>query len=254
MSGIRAVLLDLDGTLYEDRRPLPGALDAVRRLRQAGCAVRFVTNTTERPHRAVMDDLRGMGFTDEPGDLYTAPVVAARWLARQGLERVALLVPPATHEDFASFTIDDQQPDAVVAGDLGESWDVATLNRAFRWLLGGARLVALQKNRYWQREGELVLDAGPFIAALEFAAEVEAVVVGKPSAAFFGVAVDGVGVAAARVAMVGDDVRNDVGGAQRAGLRGVLVRTGKYRPGDERGSVAPDYVVDSVAQLPDVLL
>jgi len=253
MTGVRAVLLDLDGTLFEDRRPLPGALATVQRLRASGCAVRFVTNTTERSHREVLEDLCRMGFTEDAEELYTAPVVAAKWLRREGIDRVVLLVPPATREDFASLAVDEEHPEAVVAGDLGEAWDFALLNRAFRWLRGGARLVALQKNRYWQREGELVLDAGPFIAALEFAAGVEAVVVGKPSAAFFAVAVDGLGVAAGSVAMVGDDVQNDVGGAQRAGLRGVLVRTGKYRPGDEQGAIVPDFIVDSVADLPDVI-
>lgn len=247
----RGLLLDLDGTLYEDRRVVPGAREAVARLREAGIAVRFVTNTTERSRRQVLDDLRAMGFTDAVDELFTAPAVAAAWLAREGLTRVALLVDPDTREDFAALEIVDREPEAVVVGDLGEAWDVATLNRGFRWLHDGARLVALQKNRYWQKEGALVLDAGPFVAALEFAADVQATVVGKPSGPFFRTAVASMDLVPADVAMVGDDVRNDVEGAMRAGCHGILVRTGKYRTGDEEGEVTPDLVVDSVAELCD---
>ena len=128
------------------------------------------------------------------------------------------------------------------------------MNRAFHWLLDGADLVALQKNRYWKREGELVLDAGPFVAALEYAANVEATVVGKPSTAFFGLAVESVWLRPEEVGMVGDDLVNDVGGAQAIGCRGVLVRTGKYRAGEEvGGAVTPDAVLESIAELPPLI-
>jgi len=251
MNSIRGVLLDLDGTLYEDRRALPRAVDAVRRLRQVGLRVRFLSNTSRRPRRAVFVDLQEMGFTDEVSEVQTAPAVAAAWLAARGIGRIALLLANETHEDFAGFDLDETAPEAVVVGDLGDAWNAQTLNRAFHWLLDGADLVALQKNRYWKREGELVLDAGPFVAALEYAANVEATVVGKPSTAFFGVAVESVGLRPEEVVMVGDDLVNDVGGAQAIGCRGVLVRTGKYRAGEEvGGAVTPDAVLESIAELP----
>ena len=253
MKDVRGVLLDLDGTLYQDGRALPGAADAVRQLRASGRAIRFVTNTTERARADVFADVKTMGFSDDPEELFTAPAVAAAWLQGQGFQRVALLVPKATHEDFAGLTAVERDPDAVVVGDLGEAWDYQTLNRGFQWLHGGAQLIALQKNRYWQRAGELVLDAGPFVAALEFAAGVTATVVGKPSAPFFATAVASMDLPMEAVAMVGDDVVGDVGGAQRAGCLGVLVQTGKYRDGDEEGAVRPDAVIASVAELPERL-
>ena len=254
MNDIRGVLLDLDGTLYEDQRALPRAVEAVRQLRHAGLRVRFLSNTSRRPRRAVFVGLQGMGFTDEVSEVQTAPAVAAAWLATRGIRRVALLVANETREDFPGLEFDEMAPEAVVVGDLGDDWNVHTMNRAFHWLLGGADLVALQKNRYWKRQGELVLDAGPFVAALEYAANVEATVVGKPSAAFFRMAVESLGLQPQEVVMVGDDLVNDVGGAQAIGCRGALVRTGKYRAGKEAGgAAAPDAVVESIAELPRLL-
>src|SRR5690606_15046853 len=131
---------------------------------------------------------------------------AASWLRRAGLHRVALFVPAPTHEDFRDLEITDDEPAAVVVGDLGEAWSFEALNQAFRHLLGGARLVALQKNRYWRRPDGLALDAGPFVAALEYAASLEALVVGKPSREFFHLAAASMGVSPERVTVVGDDL------------------------------------------------
>ena len=195
-----------------------------------------------------------MGFLETEREVQTAPSTAAEWLRARGVERIALFAPEATRADFAGFALDGASPEAVVVGDLGEAWDFAALNRAFRLLLEGATLVALQRNRYWQRGGELLLDAGPFVAALEHAAAVEAVVVGKPSPEFFRTAVASVELAPGEVVMVGDDVVNDVGAAQAVGCKGVLVRSGKYRAGDEaRTGVTPDGVLDSVEGLPALL-
>ena len=250
MRASRALLLDLDGTLYVDDRAVPGAVAGVAALRTRHIPLRFTTNTTRFPRRVLAERLCAMGFDAQPEEILTAPAAAAVWLADQGIRRVALYLAQATFEDFRAFTLDDERPEAVVVGDLGPGWTYDALNRAFRWLLAGARLVAIQKNRYWRLGGELVLDAGPFVAALEHAADTRAVLVGKPSGAFFEAAIRSLGVAAADVAVVGDDVETDVAGAQGAGCQGVLVRTGKYRPGDEhRAGRSPDAVIDSVADL-----
>lgn len=252
LHAVRGVLLDLDGTLYEDDRPIPGAVEAVRAVRGSGRAVRFVTNTSRRPRRDVLARLGAMGFEATREELITAPVAAARWLREAGLRRVALCLPAATHEDFEGLEPDLDQPDAVVVGDLGAEWTYDLLSRAFRWLMNGARLVAIHKNRYWRTGGGLALDAGPFVAALEFAAGVEATIVGKPSAAFFAAAAGSAGLRCEDVVMVGDDVRGDVAGAQDAGCLGALVRTGKFRPDDVHAH-RPDLVLDAVAALPTAL-
>jgi phospholysine phosphohistidine inorganic pyrophosphate phosphatase len=250
----QALLLDLDGTLYVGNTPLPGALDAVRSLVARGVPRRYLTNTTRRSRHALAAQLNALGFPVAEDELFTAPHAAARWLTRRGVRRVALYVQEATYEDFAAFERDDHAPDAVVVGDLGEAWDFATLDRAFRQLMDGAELVALQKNRYWLTPNGLTLDAGPFVAALEYASGREAVVVGKPSVAFFHLAAASLGVSPERIFVVGDDAEADVAGAQAAGLRGVLVRTGKFREDDlRRSGVRPDCILDSVADVADLI-
>ncbi len=251
---IDAVLLDLDGTLYLGDAPVAGAVDAVRELQARGIARRYLTNTTRFPRSALVARLRAMGFPLQESELFTPTVAAIRWLQERDVNRIALYVPRAAHEDFAGFRVTDVAPQAVVMGDLSRGWDFATLNGAFRHVMAGAHLLALQKNRYWMTDDGLSLDAGPYVAALEYATRRSATVVGKPSAAYFALAAASLGVPAARIAAVGDDVESDVGGAHSAGLRGILVRTGKFR--DEqlaRSTVEPDAILASVAELPSRL-
>jgi HAD superfamily hydrolase (TIGR01458 family) len=124
------------------------------------------------------------------------------------------------------------------------------LNRAFRFLLAGAAFVTLARNRYYRGPDGLLLDQGPFVAALEYATGREAMLVGKPSREFYAAAVRNLGVAASHVAVVGDDIESDVGGGQAAGLRGILVRTGKFRQDDlARSPIRPDAVIGSLAEI-----
>ncbi len=245
------MILDLDGTLYHGGEPIPGAAAAVRRLRDAGISLRFATNTTRRPRRALVERLASMGIPVSPAELHTAPVAAARWLEERKLRRLMLLLPAATWEEFDRFTVDEERPDVVLVGDLGEAWTWERLNTAFRTILGGARLVAIQKNRSWDAGNGPQLDAGPFVAALEYATGTGAVVVGKPSPAFFETAAASLGLPRDRVVVVGDSVDNDVAGARNAGFRAVAVRTGSFREERLRASGAvPEVVLDSVADLP----
>jgi HAD superfamily hydrolase (TIGR01458 family) len=188
--------------------------------------------------------------------ILTPAVAAVAWLRRHDIERPALFVPDATAAEFAELGPFpdgvDGSPGAVIVGDLGEGWDYGTLNRALRLLMSDPAppLVALGMTRYWRAEDGLRLDVGAFVRALEYAAGRTAVVVGKPDPAFYATAVDALGLEAGQVVMVGDDIRNDVEGAQRACLTGVLVRTGKFSASDLTAEVSPDAVLDSIADLP----
>ena len=251
----RAVLFDLDGTIYEAGVPLPGAAETVAELRRRGVMVAFVTNTTSRSRHLLQERLAGCGIAARPEEIATALVAGATHLAERGLRRIHALVPEAAREDLAGFELDHPEPQAVVVGDLDDRWDFAILNTAFAHLMRGAELVALSRDRYWQENGALVLDCGPFVAALEYASGRTASVCGKPSRAFYHAALAALGPWAlehpGQVLMVGDDVWGDIKGAQDAGLKACLVRTGKYREGVVAASgVSPDYVVDGVADIP----
>jgi HAD superfamily hydrolase (TIGR01458 family) len=251
---LRAVLLDLDGVLYVENEPLPGAREAVAELRERGLTLRFVTNTTSRPRRLIGERLRRLGFAFEPEELITPAALAVRHCLEAGRRRVALVMNEDVKEDFWELDEAASGAEAVIVGDLGSAFGYDVLNRAFRQVMDGAELIALQKNRFWLTPDGLSLDVGPFVAALEYATRRESFVVGKPARGFFQTILDDVAVEPGRAAMVGDDVESDVGGAVRAGLAGVLVRTGKYRPEAVAASgVEPTATVDSIADLPVLL-
>jgi len=254
LSGVRAVLFDLEGTLFEAGRPIPGAAAALAELDRRGVPYRFVTNATSRPRRALASELAVMDLPAHPRLLFTAPDAGRALLHARGWTRAHLLVRPALREDFAGIASDDEAPDAVVLGDLGEDTTFERLNRAFRMLLAGARLVTLARNRYYRGPDGLRLDQGPFAAALEYASGREAILAGKPSPAFFAAALAPLGVPPSKAAVVGDDAESDVAGAQAAGMRGVLVRTGKFLESDlARPGAGPDAVIASAAELPRLL-
>jgi len=245
------LLIDVDGTLWEDGVLIAGAGEAIDALRTAGIPFRFLTNTTRGSRSAIVRKLRALGIDASTHECFNAPAAAAIWLGRRGVTRVSLLVAEAAHEDFSAFEFDDETPEAVVIGDLGQDWTFDGLDRAFRAVIAGADLVALQKNRFWKTEGRLSLDAGPFVAALEYATGKEARLVGKPSRELFHTMAAELNLPPERVAMVGDDIEADVEGARAADLQAVAVRTGKYRPADEkRAQAAATTVLDSLASLP----
>ncbi len=250
---LKAVLLDLGGVVYVGRDPLPGAIDAIGRLRSRGLALRFLTNTTRSCRRMLFDRLRSMGLTVGADELFVPSSAVTQHLNTKGIA-AHLLVHPNLLEDFQDLS--DKAPDAVVIGDAGEGFTYQALNEAFRILEGGAEFLALAKNRSFRDEdNQLSLDAGPFVAALEFATGREATVFGKPSDAFFKAALASAECGPDEAVMIGDDVESDVGGAMAAGIDGLLVQTGKYRPGDEKAiSPQPTEVVRDLPAAVDWIL
>ncbi len=249
---IKGLLMDLDGTLYTNDGPVEGAREALKRLDQAGVAYRFITNATHEPRRRIAAHLKALGFPAKEGAIFTPATAVAEKLRREGVGCYPLL-DGSLLEDLEGIHITDDSPGCVLVGNLGEGFTYKRLDAAFRHLMAGADLIALSKNRYWQKAGgELSLDAGPFVAALEYASGKRSIGVGKPERAFFELALEYLGLPSTDVAMVGDDPELDVGGAQGAGLRAILVETGRYRPGAE-SPFRPDLVLGSVAQLPEAL-
>ena len=254
---MRAILVDVDGVLHVSGEPVPGAAEAVARLRSAGHRIRFVTNNTTRARADLARDLRGLGVHLDDEELQTTPRAAARELAGR---RVLVLAMAAVRSDLEGVQLVDGAADAVLVGgcdegpETAEVFDYGKVNRAFLELDRGAELFCLHKNRWWLTARGPLLDAGAFVAGLEYAADREATVLGKPSRPYFEAALAALGARRSDTIMIGDDVEADVAGAQRCGLRGVLVRTGKFREDSlARSGVEPDAVLDSIADLPDWL-
>jgi HAD superfamily hydrolase (TIGR01458 family) len=252
-TSIAGLLLDADGVLVTGGVPLPGAIETLRALREAVFPFLIVSNMTLNPRAALLDRLRAFGL-DLPLDcVLTPPAAAARWLLQQPNAAVAAFVTPATRAEFAGLNLltedAERGADFVVVGDMGDEWSAAALNRALRLLLSGARLLALGMGRYWKAPDGLRLDCGAFASALAYATGQTPQVFGKPAAEYFQLALDALGLPPSQVAMVGDDVLNDVGAAQQLGLAGILVQTGKYQPADLQKGVTPDHVLPTVAEV-----
>ncbi|WP_406176196.1 HAD-IIA family hydrolase [Streptomyces sp. NBC_00996] len=270
MESVRAVLIDIDGVLTVSWRPLPGTVEALREIRASGLGVALVTNTTSRTRASIAATLGEAGFPVDAEDILTAPAVTAAYLAdRHPGARCSLLNSGDIAEDLVGITllddsdrVDDGErdshtdtvPDVVVVGGAGPEFDYAALNRAFGHLQHGARLIAMHRNLYWRTDRGLQLDSGAFLLGLERAARTEAEITGKPAPAFFETALARLGVGPGEALMVGDDIESDVLAAQRTGITGVLVRTGKYQPESlQSASGEPDHVLDSFADLPALL-
>jgi HAD superfamily hydrolase (TIGR01458 family) len=252
-----AILLDVDGVLHVSGEPIAGAAAAVGRLRAAGHRLRFVTNSTTKSRKQLGEQLRAMGFELEDDELQTTGDVAARQLAGK---RVLALTMPGILDDLEGLELVGMNVDAVLVGgadegeETGRVFSYLNLNRAFHELEAGAELYCLHKNKWWQTADGPRLDAGAFVAGLEYAADCEANVLGKPSAPYFRAALAALDAEPELTWMVGDDLEGDIVGAHSHGMRTILVRTGKFRPDDvERSRLQPDGIVSSVAQVPEWL-
>jgi HAD superfamily hydrolase (TIGR01458 family) len=252
---IRGVLLDIDGVLHVSMQPIPGAADTLRWLDQHGYATCFVTNTTTSSRAALVQKLQAIGLPIAEDRVMTAPVATAGYIRQHYPgKRVWLLTKGDTAEDFWGIDLVQDHADLVVIGGAEELFTYEAMNHAFRMLMDGAQLLATHANLYWRAQGGLQLDSGAYVRALEAATGQHATILGKPDRAFFEQALRSINIPAYEAMMVGDDIENDIGGAQHAGLRAVLVCTGKHNrnsPLLER--IMPDAILESVRELPEWL-
>ena len=268
LRGVRALLLDLDGVILLAGKPIPGSPEAIATLEHRGIPYRIVTNTSAISRVAMARWAAKIGAPVPAERFQSALSASAAWTRRTfpGAPLYVLASDDAktefdgqrllSHEEAGRA---DATAAAVIVGDSPEEASFDNLNRAFRLVKRGARLIGMHRNPWWLTPDGPTLDSGAYVAGLEFAAETRATVVGKPSPTFFSMAVDdlrrSVGRELARdaIAMVGDDVRTDVRAAQRAGLRGVFVESGKHGPADleaalgERGGRPPDAIAPDLA-------
>jgi HAD superfamily hydrolase (TIGR01458 family) len=253
---IDGLLIDIDGVLTVSWEPIEGAPNGLATIRRSGLPLRFATNTTTRTRAEVADLLGQAGMAVDVAEILTAPAATAAHLRRNHPgARVFLLNTGDLTADLEDIDlVDDGPADVVVIGGAGVDFTHRQLNEAFRLILDGAAFVAMHRNLYWRTRDGLELDTGSYVQALQAATGVEPIVLGKPSPDFFAAGVAELGCETGRVAMIGDDLDNDILGARHAGLRGVLVRTGKYRPAVlDASDEQPDAVIDAFADLPELL-
>ena len=252
MISIKGVLFDLDGVFYVGGKLIPGGNETLAWLRAQGIGYRFVTNNTTLSRSALVAKLQHLGLDISENELLSANYAGVLQLQKMGLTRCRLVLAEAAQTDYPPAVEDD--PEAIVIGDIGNEWDYDLLNSLMNQLLEGAELIALHKGRYFQTDKGLMLDSGAFVAALEHATGKKAYVVGKPNAAFFEMSTAVLKAATDELIMVGDDLINDIEGAQNAGYYAVLVQTGKYRKDlVDQTQIKPDGIISSIAALPNYL-
>jgi HAD superfamily hydrolase (TIGR01458 family) len=256
MMDVRGFLIDLDGVLYVGDQAIKGARESIDLLRDRNYRFRFVSNTTRKCRNTIAERLSSLGFEIPEEHIFTPPIAAVAYMKNAGKHHCYLLTTGDVYREFEHECICDKSNGVnfVIIGDAGDKITYDSMNAPFRHLMNGADLIALEKDRYWMAQGGLSLSAGPFVQALEFATGKTATIVGKPSKPFFELALHDMGLRADQVAMIGDDILTDIGGARTMGMQGILVRTGKYRKDAlDNAVIKPDCVIDSIAQLRDIL-
>ncbi|MET9287304.1 HAD-IIA family hydrolase [Nocardia beijingensis] len=252
---IRGVLYDIDGVLVTSWREIAGAAAAVRRIREGGLRRAFLTNTTSRTCAEIAERLCDIGIEVDPVEIVTAARLTAEFVReRYPGAAVWVLNHGDIEADLAGLRLDERHPDVVVIGGAGAEFTHAALSRVAELMLDGVPAVAMHSGLTWATADGLRIDAGAYLPGLEAAGNARVEVVGKPAAPGFRTAAALMRLDPAQVVMIGDDLYSDVLAAQDAGLTGVLVRTGKFRP-EVLASAdrAPDHVIDSVADLPELL-
>ena len=253
---VKGVLLDLDGVLYRGNNAVPGAQEALRYLKERGYITRFVSNTTRKSRKAIESRLLALGFDSGKDEIITPSVAAIHYINSTGLKRCYLLTTADLQSEFeaAGLIHRDTGVDWVIIGDAGDNFSYGMLNQAFRLVQEGAGIIALENDRYWMGDDGLMLSAGPFVRGIEYATGKTATLMGKPSPGFFGMALRDMGLKPADAVMIGDDVVSDTGGAMKAGMQGILVKTGKFSQDVlSLADPVPTKIISSIAEIDTIL-
>ncbi len=254
-NSIQGVFIDLDGVLFIENDVIEGALETIQWLKTHSFPCRFMTNTTVTSLNKLHQKLLSVDFDIKKEEIISPLALAAHFLRHQGNPACYFVIKDEAREDFAGIKETDSNPDYIVVGKIGNKWDYDLVNRLFRMMVHGSQLIALHKNKYSMSSNGLDIEFGAFIAALEYATGQTASIFGKPSTDFFQRALKDINLNAEQVAMIGDDIESDIGGAQRAGLKGFLVKTGKYNESLlAKSAIQPDGMLNSIEDLPNLLM
>jgi len=252
LPNLRGVIFDIDGVLTFQGQVYPGAVQVIERLKENGLRLRFLTNSTLKSRASCAAKLIRAGFQVEEQEVITASYATAVYLRGLKSRSCWVMVEQEGIDEFRDFVQDTENPEVIVIGDNRSQFDFDHLNKALRLLKKGARLVAMQYELLDTSMGDLELNVGSWVRLLEQASGVQAVRIGKPSAFAFELALGSMGLERHQVVVVGDRISTDVAGAQAFGLRSVLVKSGEYDERDLQEEIRPDYVIDSIQDLPSL--
>lgn len=247
---IKGYLIDLDGVVYVDEQPITGSIETLRYLKEKNYPVNFVTNTSNKSIDTLYNKLTDLGLPVERDEILSAAYATALYVKSCGYTRCFGVLDPDVEEDFKDLNFVKTEPDVVIIGDIGRRWNYDLLNDIFNMIMNGADVVAMHKGKFWKTKKGLRMDIGVFVEGLEYATGKKAAIVGKPNASFFEMGLAQLNLQAGEVAMVGDDLESDVGGARQVGLYGILAKTGKFREDHlKQSDVIPDSSISSIKEL-----
>ena len=247
---IKAVIFDLDGTIYLGNKLIGNIKTTLKILKERKIPYIFVTNTTSKSTQIILKKLNNLGIEIEENKIISPVVVSKQFLRRQNVKKIAIEHCPPLEPEYNEFEI-SLKPDVVILADDGKGLEYEAVNRIFNHHLNGAKITSLQKNKYYRKEGELVADLGFYVAGFEYITGNPIMNFGKPSQELFEYAQSILQVADKNnIAVVGDDLEFDILGAQKLGFKGFLVQTGKYQNGiEDNFSLKPDHVIQDAADI-----
>lgn len=253
VTSVQGLIFDIDGVLEFQGQVYPGAIETLALLRDRGMLLRFLTNSTLKSRLSCAQKLQRSGFEAHEHEVITASYAAAVYLRSLHPRSCWVMLERAGLDEFKDFVIDDQQPEYLVVGDNRSRFDFVHLNHAVKLLLNGAQLIAMQGELLDTSMGDVELNVGSWAGMLERASGKPAIYLGKPNPFVFNLALDSLGLEKSKVLVVGDRIHTDILGARNSGLRSVLVRTGEFSPQDLQGEIQPDWICDSIRDLPRII-
>jgi HAD superfamily hydrolase (TIGR01458 family) len=257
LSKIKGILSDIDGTLYFKGVPVPGAKESIRELRDLGMTFLFFTNTDSKSPKTVLDTLKKFGFELDEHEIFTPIIALKEFLSKHPNKKSYIISTEQVAQEFEKFkqVKGSEIPDFVILADFHDNWDVHRLNIAFKYVFKGAKLLGSQGNKYYlDRNGEPVIDTGSFVQMIANAANVKPKIFGKPSKEYFLQALKRINLNNNEVIVIGDDLESDIEGAINAGIKGILVKTGKgqyYNP--VKTNIKPYRVIDTFNSIKELI-
>ena len=256
---VRCILCDMDGTLYYRGKIIPNAVETVSYLLKKGYKIVFLTNTDSRPPKEILEILLKFGFSVKSRDLFTPIIAIKEFLSQFPNKKSYFLTSERVKPEFQTFSQvkENEIPDFVVISDFSDDWRIERLNKAFKYVLKGAKLIGSQGNRYFlDQDGNPKLDTGALVRMVADAAHVKPIILGKPNSDYFKLALKKIDVNTNEAIIIGDDIESDIQGAKNAGIKGILVKTGKGQSRFQKNynsKTKPFLTLNSFSELRDLL-